>query len=574
MRLREITALTFLVKRFRWQLLAAALASVGSGTCSVVLLAQINAALTSQSATTSRLGLRFAATAIGVLLAGLFSRTLFERLRQRISAELREFISTCVMKAPFRHVEQIGSPRIQSALSEHTVRVADFFVTMPTLLSNGAMVVACLIYLIILSPRIFLVTLPFVVLGAWGYHFANLKAIQYLRAGTAEQERLFDHFRSLTDGAKELRLNRFKRGTFRDRVLRSSIETVRRLRTTGMSLFVAASSWGNFLIYAFLGIVLFVIAGEIPDRARVLTGFALVMVYLVGPLQSLLLALPEINLTKVAAERIETVTREMDSTEHTPASVPVESLQHVMLQGVKHRYYHEQSNEFFELGPIDLTVRPREITFIVGGNGSGKTTLAKVLVGLYPQEAGVILLNGERVDDSNRDQYRQQFSAIFSDFHLFENLLHERPGELDGLGNRLLTRLQLQHKVQIRDGAFTTLALSHGQRKRLALVAAYLEDRPVLVFDEWAADQDPTFKDIFYQEILSELREMGKAVIVISHDDRYFHVANRIIRLENGQVLLANAVKPVSRPRLASAEAILRADIDGPRPHLHEGTPR
>lgn len=574
MHVHDTTALRFLANRFRWALLVAALTSVVSGTCSVVMLTQINAALTSQTVGTSRLGLQFTATAVTVLLAGMFSRILFQRLRQRITAELREFISTSILGAPFRHLEQIGSPRVQSALSEHTTRIADFFVTMPTLLSNGAMVVAGLAYLVTLSPRIFLVTLPFVALGALGYHFANLKALKFLRNGTEEQERLFEHFRSLTDGAKELRLNRLKRCTFRDEVLRRSIETVRRRLTAGMSLFVAASSWGNFLIYAFLGIVLFLIAGELPDRARVLTGFALVMVYLVGPLQALLLAIPDINTMKVAAERIEAVTREMNSTEHTSASIPVTSFRSLTLHGVKHRYFHEQSNEFFELGPIDFSLYPGEVTFIVGGNGSGKTTLAKLLVGLYPPEDGTIMLNEQRIDDLNRDHYRQQFSAIFSDFHLFDSLMEMGTDELDSRGNRLLARLQLQHKVQLRDGAFTTRALSHGQRKRLALVVAYLEDRPVLVFDEWAADQDPAFKEIFYYEILRDLRELGKSVIVISHDDRYFHVADRIVRLENGQVLLANSIKLVSRPRLAAAEATPHADLDAPRPHLHEGTPR
>ena len=549
MRLGEVTVFSFLVRRFRWSLTAAALASVVAGTCGVLLLTQINATLTSQGANAGQLGLRFAAAAVGAMLAAMFANVLFQRLRQRTSAELRKFISACVLKAPLRHLEQVGIPRVQSALSEHTTRVTEFFISVPALLTNGVIVIGCLIYLVLLSPRIFLVTLPFVVLGAFAYHLAHLRAIKYLRAGAADQERLFEHFRSLTEGAKELRLNRGKRLAFRDEVLNQSIEAVRRQHSAGMSLLAAAASWGNFLIYAFLGIVLFVVAADVADRGRVLTGFALVMVYMVGPLQSLLLNLPTANLVKVAAEQIDGLTRDMMSAEHVPAGELATDLVSLELRGVKHRYRHEQSNEFFELGPIHLEFRPGEITFIVGGNGSGKTTLAKILAGLYPPDAGMILLNGECVDDANRDQYRQRFSAIFSDFHLFESLLDERCSELDEYGNRLLTKLQLHHKVQLRDGAFTTQALSQGQRKRLALVVAYLEDRPVLVFDEWAADQDPTFKDVFYHEILSELRERGKTAIVISHDDRYFHVADRLIRLEHGQILSGHAPMPVT-PRV------------------------
>jgi len=173
----------------------------------------------------------------------------------------------------------------------------------------------------------------------------------------------------------------------------------------------------------------------------------------------------------------------------------------------------------------------------VGGNGSGKTSFAKLLVGLYRPEQGEILLNGEPVDDSNRDRYRQTFSAIFSDFHLFEQMLDDASVELDAQGNALLEKLHLQHKVQVQNGAFTTRELSQGQRKRLALAITYLEDRPFLIFDEWAADQDPVFKDVFYRELLPELKAKGKSVLVISHDDRYFHLADRLIRMENGQVI-------------------------------------
>lgn len=555
MRLDEITVFAFLVRRFRGAMLVAALASVISGVCSVLLLAQINTALTAGEVQASRPGLKFAAAAAASMLAGIFARILFQRLRQQAGAELWQFITSRVTQAPLRHLERLGAPRVQSALSEHSVRVTEFFVAMPTLLTNGVMVMGCMIYLVVLSPRIFLVTLPFIALGAFGYHLANLKALKHLRTGAQGQERLFEHFRSLMEGAKELRLNRPKRRVFTGSVLAQSIDTVRQQRTIGMSVFVAASSWGNFLIYAFLGLVLFVLAGDVPERARVLTGFALVMVFLVGPLQSLLLSVPDINLAKVAAEQIDHLTRELQSTEHEHVDLPAATFRSVTLEGVTHRYYHEQSDEFFELGPIDLAFQPGEVTFIVGGNGSGKTTLAKLLMGLYAPDRGAVLLDGERIEDSNRDQYRQQFSGVFSDFHLFESLLEERGAGLDARGNRLLAKLHLQHKVKLCDGAFTTRALSQGQRKRLALVAACLEDRPVLVFDEWAADQDPAFKDVFYHDVLSELRKMDKTVIVISHDDRYFHVADRVIRLENGQIISAADARVADRPRLAVVEA-------------------
>jgi putative ATP-binding cassette transporter len=268
-----------------------------------------------------------------------------------------------------------------------------------------------------------------------------------------------------------------------------------------------------------------------------MTGFALVFLYMVTPLESLLLNLPRANLARVSADLIDEITKDMPSAETLGAPLPELDLDSIELRGVRHRYYHEVSDDMFSLGPIDLSFEPGQISFLVGGNGSGKTSLAKLLVGLYVPEAGHILFNGVPVVHETRDRYRQAFSAIFSDFHLFDSLLATAGPELDARGNRLIERLHLQHKVQVRNGAFTTQALSQGQRKRLALVVACLEDRPFLLFDEWAADQDPVFKDVFYGEVLPELKAMGKSVLVISHDDRYFHLADQLVRMENGQVI-------------------------------------
>ena len=187
--------------------------------------------------------------------------------------------------------------------------------------------------------------------------------------------------------------------------------------------------------------------------------------------------------------------------------------------------------------PIDLTLSPGELVFIVGGNGSGKSTLAKLITGLYVPDAGEILLDGILVDDRNRELYRQLFSTVFADFYLFERLLGLGLQDLDAQAKTYLEQLQLTHKVTIENGKLSTTALSQGQRKRLALLTAYLEDRPIYLFDEWAADQDPFFREIFYQQLLPELKQRGKAVLVISHDDRYFHLADRLLKLDYGQIV-------------------------------------
>ena len=206
------------------------------------------------------------------------------------------------------------------------------------------------------------------------------------------------------------------------------------------------------------------------------------------------------------------------------------------LKGVTHSYHRELENKSFTLGPIDLSFAPGELVFLVGGNGSGKTTLAKLICGLYTPEFGEIRLNFEPVMAQGREAYRQLFSVVFSDFHLFENLLGLETVGLDSRADNYLKQLQLNHKVQIADGTFSTIDLSQGQRKRLALLTAFLENRPFYIFDEWAADQDPLFKEVFYLQLLPELKAQGKTVLVISHDDRYYTIADRIIKLDYGKL--------------------------------------
>ncbi|OWQ90687.1 peptide ABC transporter [Roseateles aquatilis] len=559
--------LSYLIRQSRLLLWAAGLASVASGICSVLVVAQINAALTQDDADRGALAWRFAAAALGAMLSQMVASVMFERLSQRAHAELRRFISARVLAADYRRLEELGAPKVQSALSEHSARVADFFVSFPTILVNAIIVAGCMVYMAWLSWSVFAAAVVVIGLGSLGYHLAHLRAIRHLDTAAKEQDRLFDHFRSLVDGAKELRLNAAKRRHFADAVLGDSIETVRRERAVGMSVFVLSASWGNFLIYGFIGLVLFALVGDVPDRVKVMTGFALVFVYMVAPLETLLLCLPKANLARVSGARIDEITRQLERIEpQTTLATPAapRTFRSVRLSGVGHRYFHEGANEIFALGPVHLSFRPGEITFLVGGNGSGKTSLAKLLAGLYRPDRGAIVLDGHPVGDADRDDYRQLFSAIFSDFHLFEQLLDGASPDLDDRGNRLLEKLLLDGKVQVKGGAFTTRQLSQGQRKRLALVVSYLEDRPFLVFDEWAADQDPLFKEVFYRELLPELRARGKCVLVISHDDRYFHLADRIVRMEDGQVV-AGGDAPETAPENAPENALENPAAIAPR---------
>jgi ABC-type siderophore export system fused ATPase/permease subunit len=175
------------------------------------------------------------------------------------------------------------------------------------------------------------------------------------------------------------------------------------------------------------------------------------------------------------------------------------------------------------------------LLFVTGGNGSGKSTFAKLLTGLYTPAKGTITLAGQQINEQNQHWYRNYFSTIFSDFFLFSQVL-DKQGELadDSQIEAILEKLQLSGKVTTDKGIISNTQLSQGQRKRLALLVSYMEDAPIYLFDEWAADQDPHFRHYFYHDLLPGLIAKGKTVIAISHDERYFHLADRVLKFDDG----------------------------------------
>jgi putative ATP-binding cassette transporter len=537
-----------LARASRASLAAALLGSALSGLLGSALAASINRALTASASELPRLGLIFAAAAVGMLVFRIWSEAKFVELSQGTLARLRQQICRRMASAPFREIETHGSARWLAVLVEDVQRVAEFFVTVPRLLVHGAIVIGCLGYLAFLSFQVFLFATFMVIAGACIHFWAVGRAHRHLSGARDAEDELYEHFRSLIDGAKELNLSRARREAFLGEVLEGAVDVVRRQRTRGMLVFVGAGAFGTFLFFVVIGVVLFVLSPLMGIDDTVRSAYALMFLYMMHPMEVLVEAVPELSQARIALERLDQLPPERAARDEvtdaiTPAGArdpavqtSASGFQSLALRQVRHRYRRDGEDGAFLLGPIDLTLARGEVVFLVGGNGGGKTTLAKLLVGLYEPESGEVLVNGEVVDGRWRERHRQRFAAVFSEFHLFENLLGITAGDLDERARELLARLQLSHKVRVERGRFSTTELSRGQQKRLALLVAYLEDRPVYVFDEWAADQDPVYKDVFYTELLPDLKARGKAVLVITHDDQYFHLADRRLKLEAGRI--------------------------------------
>lgn len=534
--------LAFLVRYSRRAVLLAVGAGMVSGLANTGLLALINTLLTGDRATRSALVWVFVALCLAIPLARIASELLLTRLGQGSIYQMRMQMCTRILAAPLRHLESLGAPRLLAALTGDIPAITNVVTVMPTLFINAAVLTGCLLYLGYLSWPLLLAVLVFMVIGIVSYQLPVARAMQHFRRAREVQDHLYDHFRATTDGAKELKLHYRRRQAFLHGLLESTAGAYRRHRIQGQRIYTVTASWGQLLGFVAIGLVLFLGPGRFGPGANppVLTGYTLVLLYLMTPLQVILNTLPDLAQAAVALGRVERLG--LDLAQHATEGdtrAPAEGglWTSLELRAVTHVYHREREDGAFTLGPIDLRLEPGELVFLTGGNGSGKTTLAKLLVGLYPAQSGEVLLDGCPVTDETREAYRQHFSVVFSDFYLFENLLGLESPELDERTRHYLRELRIDHKVGVENGKLSTTALSHGQRKRLALLTAYLEDRPIYVFDEWAADQDPVFKNIFYLQLLPELKSRGKTLIVISHDDRYYGGGDRLIKVEDGRIV-------------------------------------
>jgi len=531
-----------LASRWRGRILVAFVASVLAGLSGASLVVLINRALSASAEQHVLLGVSFVVIAAFMSACRYVSQALFVRINQSSMAQLRHQISERLCAAPYRELESQGSARPMAILVEDVAAVSEFFVALPRLAMQGTVVVSCLAYLSYLSWQAFFFALGTIVFGAWVHAWAVGKAGHDLEQAKLGEDILYEHFRALFSGSKELRLHRARRHAFLFDVLTSAVERVREQRTRGLSIFVAAGSWGAFLFFVVIGGVIFGLGSVIEVESSVRAGYALMFLYMMHPMEGMIEAIPELQQAQVSLSRIQTVTSGQSDIEPYGDPEP-KAFAGVALRAATHRYRRDMGDGEFVLGPIDLELSPGEVVFLIGGNGSGKTSLAKLLVGLYEPEAGQQMLNGELVSGKDREAYRQHFSTVFSDFYLFDRVLGVDARNLDERAHELLVQLELQHKLTVSEGVFSTTALSRGQQKRLALLVAFLEDRPVYVFDEWAADQDPVYRDVFYRRLLPELKARGKAVLVVSHDDHYFDLADRQLVLDSGRLVTSSSPK-------------------------------
>ena len=511
-----------------------------SGACSILLLALISSALAHLDRLSGWHLTAFVILCLLVPVTKTGAEIVLNSLGQSTVYELRLRLSRQILNSPLRVLEKVGASRLLAILTSDVMSIANTLPVVPELCISFVIVVGCLIFIGWLSPTVLLFVLGFLLVGMTTYQLALGSAMRYIGLAREHEDALFNQFRALTDGAKELKLHRRRRLRFLSSFLDKTAEALRHNNVKGLAVLSIAGSWGQIFFFAVIGALIFAVPRVSQVNTEILTGCTLAILFLMGPFGALMRIFGSFGRASIALHKIESLGLSLADTSEKDVSIALDvvfNFESLELTGVTHTYQRDNEVRDFTLGPLDLSFEAGELVFIVGGNGSGKTTFAKLLAGLYLPETGEMRLNNQPLTDENREFYRQFFAVVFSDFFLFDHLLGLQELKLDARASDFIQKLQLQHKVEVKDGKLSTTELSQGQRKRLALLTAYLEDRPVYIFDEWAADQDPLFKTIFYEQLLTDLKARGKTVLVITHDDRYYHVADRIIKLDDGKMM-------------------------------------
>lgn len=532
---------SLIVRTFNAQLLLAVVVSVVSGVSMATLVALLSRQITNRSPLTIQLiGLFFAVTVLAIV-ADLASKWLMTRGLGGTGDQFRLALARQLVAKPYPQLEAIGAPRLQAIFAEDSQHILLALQQIPSLVLALSTLLGSLLYLGWLAPGMlgYLGLLALPTIG--GYWLLQRKATLTVRAAQRKYNQARRYYGALIDGVKELKLHSSRRYAFFTELLQPTATLSQQQLTTAQNWRYFASTWSQSIYFIFILGVLALAAWR-PASTEVIATYALIILYMKSAFNVLLTNATQWHSADVACRQLEGLGFAL-STRSAPLAAPkletplaptITNPLQIELRHVVYQYQEHTDERTFTLGPLNLALQSGEVVFLTGANGSGKTTLVKLLTGLYPCQEGAIYWDGTPVTAQTLEQYQALFAVIFTDFHLFDQLLGL--DVLDQHAQYYLHKFKLQEKLFIRDGVFSTTELSQGQRKRLALLTAYFENRPIYVFDEWAAGQDPEFREVFYRQLLPELKARGKLVIVSTHDQGYFTAADRIITLDYGQI--------------------------------------
>jgi putative pyoverdin transport system ATP-binding/permease protein len=453
-------------------------------------------------------------------------------------------VSDKIRNSDLEMVESLGRGELYTKISQDTSLISQSGLIMVNAAQQSLVLIFCLGYIAWLSRLAFIATVAMVALGTTIYFKHAKSAQELLHRLKVKEAELVDALGHMVDGFKEIRLNR-KKSDAVFKAFDGISDSVRDIKIDTQVNFVIDIMFSDLFFYSLLGIVVFLLPRLQPSYSALVLMTTAAILFIMGPLQLVVQAAPVFARAQAAIRNLDELEQKLDAALGVPREAfpdgngakCFDGFQNFALEGVRFSYaQREGASGVFSVGPLNFEVRRGETVFLVGGNGSGKTTVLKLLCGLYFPQHGAITVDGQPLDRKTMHGYRELFSTVYSDFHLFDRLYGMECIDSARV-SAVLDEMQLSEKTRFENGRFTDLNLSTGQRKRLALAVALMEDKPILVFDEWAADQDPHFRQYFYDVVLKRLKAEGKTVLAVTHDDRYWPAADRVLKMDYGVIV-------------------------------------
>ncbi|MFD2588184.1 ATP-binding cassette domain-containing protein [Croceitalea marina] len=412
-------------------------------------------------------------------------------------------------------------------------------VFIPYLVSNGLtsaiLFLGGVIYLFHLSASSSLVFILFIAVFVGLYQLLNRINLKLTEESRINNEKYFQYLRDLIGGFKEILLSQKKKKKLVDQKLFENREHGKNLEIRVSNVFLIGNLLGSYGLWLLLGLIsfLFPILGLMSSEKIV--PYIIALLFISGSITALISLQNYAVKQYVSLKRIKSFTEELSALSSDPSQLTQTHLttdfKNIQLKDLSFKYPTSE----FGIKPINLTINKGETIFIIGGNGSGKSTFLKVFMNLYRASKGKIVLDGKPVLFED-NQYRELFSAIFTNNHLFSEHYEDYDVKTNKEYNVLLKKVKLDSIIEENEDV-SNRSFSKGQSKRLSMIYALLEQRSILVLDEWAADQDPHFRKYFYEELIPELKSQGKTIIAVTHDDVYFKYADRVIKFEYGKIV-------------------------------------
>ncbi|WP_350327023.1 multidrug ABC transporter permease/ATP-binding protein [Pectobacterium aroidearum] len=522
--------LRIVYQQYRLPFLAVILLSLLSAALGIGLIAFINLQLIE----TVNQSLSVLPQFLGLLLllmgVTLVSQLALTTLGHHFVYRLRGQFIKRILDTNIARIEQIGSAQLLASLSSDIRNITIAFVRLPELIQGIVLTIGSAAYLAWLSPKMLVVTSVWIAITLWGGFMLVSRVYSHLTQVREAEDRLQKDYETVINGRKELTLNRERAQKLYEEVYQANAQDYRQNVIRADTFHLSAVNWSNIMMLGVIGAVFFMANNLGWADTNVAATYSLTLLFLRTPMLQAVGALPTLLSAQVAFNKLKRFDL-ADYQEPFSAAIAPADWQTLELRDVVFRY----NDSGFEVGPINLVIKRGELVFLIGGNGSGKSTLAMLLTGLYTPVSGSLLLDNRPVTTETRADYQKLFSAIFTDFHLFGQMMGPQGTAPDtALVDSWLDRLNMRHKLTLEHHQVMNLQLSQGQRKRVALLLAVAEQRDILLLDEWAADQDPQFRRVFYLELLPQLRALGKTIVAISHDDHYFEHADRLLEMHQG----------------------------------------